>query len=59
MMETEKPVGYFVVRQLSDRAEVHRIPSRHHEDSRAGERILSGILRNMDERFFVDWEDAS
>lgn len=55
----DTPVGFFIVRQVSDGSEVHRIPTDYPEDSRMAERALSGLLRNMDtDRYFVDWEEA-
>jgi hypothetical protein len=52
-------VGFFVVRKIVDQSEVHRIATAYPEDSRMGERTLSGLLRNIDtETYFVDWEDA-
>jgi hypothetical protein len=58
--ETERKVyGYFVIRSLYEREEVHRMPVHYPRDSRMTEKVERGLIQKVDlNRMYFTWEDA-
>lgn len=53
MGEPKEKKYFLIVRQISDRKEVHRVDVSG-KSERSRERVQMGMLRNMSDEFFID-----